>query len=181
MQTVIALLRGINVGGNNKLPMADLTDLLAELGLRHIQTYIQSGNVLFQSGDPDLARLADQISRLVGERCGFTPSVLLLTVPALTAAAARNPFPAAAAEPKSLHLYFLAATPENPDLAGMESIKAPTEQFRLIGDVLYLHAPDGIGRSKLAAKAEKLLGVAATARNWRTVSKLLDMAGQADA
>ncbi len=181
MQTIIALLRGINVGGKNRLRMADLTDLLAELGLRHIQTYIQSGNVLFQSEDPDLAHLADQISRLVGDRCGFTPSVLLLTAQALTEAAAHNPFPAAEAEPKSLHLFFLATAPTNPDLAEMARIKTPTEQFSLLGNVFYLHAPDGIGRSKLAAKAEKLLGVNATARNWNTVAKLISMTANAEA
>lgn len=175
MQTIIALFRGINVGGKNRLRMADLTDLLADLGLRHIQTYIQSGNVLFQSEDPDLAHLADQISRLVGERCGFIPSVLLLTAQALTEAAAQNPFPAGEAEPKSLHLFFLASAPTAPDLAALESIKTATEQFRLVGNVFYLYAPDGVGRSKLAANVEKLLGVEATARNWNTVSKLVEM------
>ena len=175
MHTMIALFRGINVGGNNKLRMADLSDLLAELGLRQVRTYIQSGNVVFQSDDQNLTDLSQQISRKVGDRYGFTPYVLLLDPQALTEAAAKNPFPAGEAEPKSLHLFFLASIPTEPDLAALESIKIPTEQFKLMGKVFYLHAPDGVGRSKLAAKAEKLLGVEVTARNWNTVVKLIAM------
>ena len=90
-------------------------------------------------------------------------------------AIAHNPFPEAEAEPKSLHFYFLADLPKVPNLAAIEQAKAPSEAFQLIGQVFYLHAPDGIGRSKLAASAEKKLGVATTARNWRTVQKLQTM------
>ncbi len=175
MQTIIALFRGINVGGNNKLRMADLSKLLEELGLRQVKTYIQSGNIVFQSDDQNLSDLSQQISRTVGERFGFTPYVLLLDHQALAKAAAQNPFSAAQAEPKSLHFFFMATVPTDPDLTTLESIKTPTEQFKLIDKVFYLHAPDGVGRSKLAAKAEKLLGVEATARNWNTVAKLIEM------
>jgi uncharacterized protein (DUF1697 family) len=84
-----------------------------------------------------------------------------------------NPFPEAESEPKTLHLYFLASTPQNPDLQTLDSIKQANEQFKLIDNVFYLYAPDGIGRSKLAARVEKALGVAATARNWRTVCKIM--------
>jgi len=91
-------------------------------------------------------------------------------------AMASNPFPAAESEPKTLHLYFLASAPQNPDLKMLDSLKKADEQFKLIDNVFYLHTPDGIGRSKLAERAEKALGVAATARNWRTVSKIMAMA-----
>jgi uncharacterized protein (DUF1697 family) len=87
-----------------------------------------------------------------------------------------NPFPDAESEPSRLHLFFLAAAPENPDLDLIEALRAETERFALTGDVAYLHAPDGIGRSKLAARMERALGIAATARNWRTVGKVLEMA-----
>ncbi len=81
-------------------------------------------------------------------------------------------------EPKTLHLYFLAVTPERPDLDALERIKGERERFVLVDGVFYLHAPEGIGRSKLAANAEKLLGIPATARNWRTVGKVMEMADQ---
>jgi uncharacterized protein (DUF1697 family) len=89
---------------------------------------------------------------------------------------ANNPFPEAEAEPSTLHLGFLASTPKSPDLKKLASIKTETERFQLIEDVFYLHAPEGVGRSKLAASSEKLLGVSMTDRNWRTVCKLREMA-----
>jgi uncharacterized protein (DUF1697 family) len=96
----------------------------------------------------------------------------------LAQAMASNPFPEAESEPKTLHLYFLASTPQNPDLQTLDSLKQDNEQFELIDNVFYLYAPDGIGRSKLAERAGKALGVAGTARNYRTVSKIMDMAKQ---
>ena len=86
-----------------------------------------------------------------------------------------NPFPEAASEPKSLHFCFLASSPRSPDIDALTAAQTRTERFRLIGQVLYLHTPDGIGRSKLAATVEKALGVTVTARNWRTVDSLREM------
>lgn len=176
MNTIIALLRGINVGGRNKLPMRELTQLLESLGLANVKTYIQSGNVVFQSERNDLAALADEIGAAVDQSHGFKPRILLLELADLEAAVAQNPYLQATEAPKTLHLYFLEAAPTQPDLAKLNELKTEREQFELIDTVFYLHAPDGIGRSKLAEKVEKALGVAATARNWRTVSKVLEMA-----
>lgn len=173
MHTIIALLRGINVGGRNKLPMRELKAMLAEIGLLEVQTYIQSGNVVFQTDRTDLSNLAAEIGTAVGERHGFVPKILLLRLAELATAVSHNPFPTAEENHKTLHFYFLESIPANPDLALLESLKTESEQFALIGTVFYLHAPDGIGRSKLAEKVERALGVAATARNWRTVSKML--------
>jgi uncharacterized protein (DUF1697 family) len=175
MDTIIALLRGINVGGHNKLPMKELKTLLEGLGLASVQTYIQSGNVVFQTERADLPILAKQIGAAIGERHGFVPQIMLLRLVALETAVAHNPFPATGEQHKTLHFYFLASTPANPDLASLEAIKTDSEQFALIDTVFYLHAPEGIGRSKLAEKVERALGVAATARNWRTVSTILGM------
>jgi uncharacterized protein (DUF1697 family) len=175
MNTIIALLRGINVGGHNKLPMKELKAVLAKLGLTNVQTYIQSGNVVFQTSRANLPVLADEIGTAVGESQGFVPRIMLLRLADLATAVARNPFPATDAQHKTLHFYFLESAPANPDLAGLVSLKSDSEQFELIDKVFYLHAPDGIGRSKLAAKVEKALGVPATARNWRTVGKLVEM------
>lgn len=175
MDTFIALLRGINVGGHNKLPMRDLAALLAEMGLANVQTYIQSGNVVFQSERIDRSELVQQLGAAIEESHGFRPQVMLLRLVDLETAVSRNPFPEATDDHKTLHFYFLESIPPNPNLSLLESLKAEREQFQLIDTVFYLHAPDGIGRSKLAAKVEKALGVATTARNWRTVSKLVEM------
>lgn len=175
METIIALLRGINVGGHNKLPMRDLAALLAEMGLVNVQTYIQSGNVVLQTERTNLPELAQEISAAIGKRHGFRPQVMLLRLVDLQTAVTHNPFPAAQANHKTLHFYFLESVPATPDLAALEALKTDTEQFQLIDKVFYLHVPDGMGRSKLAAKVEKALGVATTARNWRTVSKMLAM------
>ncbi|MFN8454977.1 MAG: DUF1697 domain-containing protein, partial [Anaerolineae bacterium] len=170
------LLRGINVGGNNILPMRELAALLEGLGLSQVKTYIQSGNVVFQSEHQNSKELAQTISAAIGQRYGFSPHILLLDLPAFQAAMTANPFPEAEPEPKTLHLFFLAEIPPNPDLAILDRLKGENEHYRLINKVFYLYTPDGIGRSKLAEKAEKALGVAATARNWRTVSTLMSMA-----
>jgi uncharacterized protein (DUF1697 family) len=179
MTTWIALLRGINVGGNNILPMAELRSDLEALKLINVRTYIQSGNVVFDSpadsGEDLAARLGDQIE----ERHGFRPNIVLLRREELEAAVQANPYPEAAAEPKTLHFSFLAEPAAAPDLAALDALKSPTERYALTGQVFYLHAPDGIGRSRLAAKVERHLGVSATARNYRTVDRLLSMAAPA--
>ncbi|MCA9929921.1 MAG: DUF1697 domain-containing protein [Anaerolineales bacterium] len=175
MNIFVALLRGINVGGRNKLPMRELVQILESLGLSNVKTYIQSGNAIFQTPRTGQTKLAEDISTTIGQSHGFTPHVLLLSLDELKTAVSQNPFPEAADAPKTLHLYFLTSAPAQPDLTTLESLKTAREQFQLINNVFYLYAPDGIGRSKLAERVERALGVAATARNWRTVSKVLEM------
>jgi uncharacterized protein (DUF1697 family) len=176
MKTFFALFRGINVGGNNILPMKKLTVLFEELGFINVITYIQSGNVLFHSKAKDSSGFSKKISSGVKKQFGFEPWILILEISELVKAIESNPFPESESEPKSLHLFFLSSLPKNPDLKKIESIKGEKERFKLENNVFYLHAPDGIGRSKLAASIEKLLGVPITGRNWRTVSTLLEMA-----
>lgn len=178
MKTYIALFRGINVGGNNLLPMKELRALLEKLDAENVKTYIQSGNAVFQHATKDVDQLAERISVAIKESYGFAPRVLLLDIAAIEKAAALNPFPEADAEPKTLHLYFLTASPQNPDIALLDSLKQDKEQYKLMDNVFYLYAPDGIGRSKLAERVEKALGVAVTARNWRTVGKIMEMASE---
>ncbi|HUF90702.1 MAG TPA: DUF1697 domain-containing protein, partial [Gemmatimonadota bacterium] len=110
---------------------------------------------------------------------GFRPRVLLLGGDRLLEAIEANPFPEADAEPRSLHLFFLAEPPPSPDLESLAEVAVASERFHLERDVFYLHAPEGFGRSKLAARVERYLGVAATARNWRTVRKLQEMVEEA--
>ncbi len=175
MKTCIALLRGINVGGKNRLPMKDLVAILEGLGLRNVRTYIQSGNVVFEGGEAPGA-LSQRIGERIHEAQGFEPAVMILTCAELEAAIGENPFPDAVDDPKTLHVGFLDAAPPDPDLARLEALRADSERFRLIDQRFYLHAPDGIGRSKLSAGAEKALGVPMTGRNWRTVMKLMELA-----
>lgn len=176
MPTYIALLRGVNVGGANKLPMRPFAESLAELGLQDVKTYIQSGNVVFRSEQADRAALAQAITGAIHAGFGFAPYVLLLTVEELAAALAANPFPEGEAEPKTLHLFFMDAPPRNVDASALDHAKAPDERYQLIDRVFYLHAPSGIGRSKLAETAGKGWGVNITARNWRTASEVLALA-----
>ncbi len=176
MKTFIALFRGINVGGKNILPMKELVSILEELGAQNVQTYIQSGNAIFKIAEDYTARLSEQIQNEINRQRGFAPQVLLLTPAELKKAMTNNPFPEAKSDPGHLHLGFLSATPAKPDLAKLDQLKIGSEEYRLIGQVFYLHAPEGVGRSKLAAGCEKCLGVPMTDRNWSTVCKLSEMA-----
>jgi len=170
----VALLRGINVGGKNILPMQDLREILAELGCEGTKTYIQSGNVVFKSKQKSDA-LAKHISRAVEKRFGFEPSVLVISATTFAAIAGANPYAAKAAEQKHVHTYFLADPADDPDMQRMHGRKTSTEEFMLTDKALFFHAPDGIARSKLAKELERHLGVGATGRNQRTVEKLQAM------
>jgi uncharacterized protein (DUF1697 family) len=175
MRTFIALLRGINVGGRNKLPMTELRSLMESVGLENISTYIQSGNVVFQAPCSVDSDFAVEVEGAIEERHGFRPEVTLLDSVAFGEAISENPFPEGESDPKSLHLVFLSVISPSPDFDALESLRQPSERFELKGKVFYLHAPDGIGRSKLAARIERSLGVSGTSRNWRTVLKLQEM------
>jgi uncharacterized protein (DUF1697 family) len=158
--------------------MKELVAILESIGTRNAKTYVQSGNAVFQSSERDFSKLSKKLAAEIKTRRGFEPRVLILGLDAIEKAIAQNPFPEAEADPISLHLGFLASIPKNPDIDKLDSLKKRTERFRLIGSVFYLHAPEGIGRSKLAASSEKLLGVTMTDRNWRTVCKIREMASE---
>jgi uncharacterized protein (DUF1697 family) len=177
MNTYIALFRGINVGGKNILPMKDLVKILEDLGCEEIQTYIQSGNVVFRINQGNANKIAEEISLKILEKYSFEPKVWLLKSDDLHAAIDNNPFETK--DGKALHFFFLASHPESPDLGHLAAIKSDSEKFKLVENVFYLYAPDGIGRSKLAAKVERYLGVPVTARNWNTISKLDSMVKKA--
>ena len=175
MTTWIAFFRGINVGGAHSLPMKQLAIALEAEGLKDVRTYIQSGNAVFGRPKTTAPKLATLIAACVRKEFGFEPRVLVLQADELASAARGNPFPQADDDPKSLHLFFLERAPKNADMTALNALKAPTEAFALKGKVFYLHTPAGFGKSKLAERAEKLLGVPATARNWRTVCAVLEM------
>ncbi len=175
MPTWIGLFRGINVTGNNRLPMAQLKSELEALAFQNVRTYIQSGNVVFESPSKSMSSLGTKISDRIEEQFGFRPHLLLLGRDDLLAAIAANPFPKAVTAPQSLHFFFLAEPPLQANTEALDAIRLPTEKFKITNRVFYLLAPDGIGRSKLAANAEKHLGVVTTARNYRTVDSLQSM------
>ena len=157
--------------------MKELVGMLEGIGARNVKTYIQSGNAVFQNARKNAAQLAKQLTAEIKKRRGIEPRTLVLSLEALKKAVADNPFPDAEADPGGLHLGFLFSRPIQADLEKISSLKKGSERFQLIDAVYYLHAPEGVGRSKLAANAEKLLGVPVTDRNWRTVCKVLEMAG----
>jgi uncharacterized protein (DUF1697 family) len=175
MSIWIGFLRGINVGGRNILPMKELKRLLGGLGCEHVATYIQSGNVVFRHAESRSNLIELKIREAVKSAFGFEPHILLLRPERLNTAIARNPFPDATQKPKTLHLYFLSEKVPAFDRNRLNGLKGENEEFRLIDRVFYLHAPDGIGRSKLASKVEKILGVPATARNWTSVEKVMQL------
>ncbi|MFF6988715.1 DUF1697 domain-containing protein [Streptomyces sp. NPDC010273] len=176
--TYAALLRGINVGGNKKLPMADLRTLLESLGLDGVRTYLQSGQAVFTSGHGDEESLAADIARAIEERFGFTVGVVVRDHAYLAAIVADCPFPAAELEGKQLHVTYYSVPLADDRFAGLDQAAFLPEEFRLGDRALYLYAPDGLGRSKLAAELSRprlSKGAVATTRNWNTVVKLAEM------
>jgi len=167
MNTYLALFRGINVGGHNRIPMKELREIIEACGYRDVETYIQSGNVLFSSAPTKAKEFPGEVAAALQKHCGLEPEIFVLGTQELDQAIEANPF--RGVEPSSLHFYFLSDDPQEFDLSGVIS---PSEQFELMGKVFYLHAPDGIGRSKLVARLEKLLGVLATGRNGKTLLAL---------
>lgn len=176
MQTWVALLRGINVGGNNLLPMQNLRVLLEDIGLRNARTYIQSGNCVFESDETDPEALSQQISDRIGLTFEFRPRVMVLTAQQLKRAVEKNPYPEAAMTPEFIHLYFLSQPAVDADLRVIQELKTPTEHITISKTVAYLYTPDGIGRSKLASQLERHLKVDVTARNLRSASKIAELA-----
>lgn len=170
----VALLRGINVGGHRPVPMAALREAFAGMGAARARTVVQSGNVVFDHARDasHAAALRETLELGLAAAFGFEIPVLLRDAGRFRAAAEANPFAADAAQPAHGHVWFLDGRATGADTAGLDRLKSPTERWHLDGDTFYLHAPDGVGRSKLAAAAERLLGVAATARNLRTVESL---------
>ena len=172
----VALLRGINVGGNKKLTMADLRASMLALGYTEVATYIQSGNVVFTSSHGDPVQLGREIERAISQDTGLDVSVMVLSRDELAAVIEQNPFPEVASRPTELHATFLSAPPAVGALDHIDLHQFEPDECRVQGRVMYLRCPNGLGRSKLAAYPwERRLGVRATSRNWNTVTKLLGM------
>lgn len=177
MTTWIVLLRGINVGGANRLAMADLRELVATLGHTEVSTYIQSGNIVLKSSQSDRQALATEICDGIASSFGLVVSAVLRTQPELRAALAANPFTDAQDGTRVL-ITFLSEVPPDGAIALLEPGRFQPDRFELVGSELYCHYPDGAGRSKMTLDYfEKRLRVRGTARNLNTVAKLIELSG----
>ncbi|MEU9299600.1 DUF1697 domain-containing protein [Streptomyces sp. NPDC048269] len=173
-----ALLRGINVGGSKKVPMAELRSVLEGLGHGDVQTYLQSGNAVFSSTKKDPTALARELAAAIEAHFGFPVACLVMDGAYLRAVAGACPFPAAELEGKQLHATFLSAQPGPERFAAIDGAAYLPEEYRIGDRVIYLYAPKGLGRSELAPallKPSVLKGIDATSRNWNTVAKLVEL------
>jgi uncharacterized protein (DUF1697 family) len=172
----VALLRGINVGGKNKLPMADLARIFTEAGGSDVRTFIQSGNVVFAASPKLAGRIAAIVSREITGSFGLRVPIVLRGADELREAVARNPFLKKGIDPDWLHVGFLAEAPDKAHAASLDPERSPGDSFVLRGREIYLHVPNGMARTKLTnAWLDSKLATTSTFRNWRTVLKLLEM------
>lgn len=178
MNTHIALLRGINVGGHNKIPMKALQALCLALGHSDVVTHIQSGNVVFRNPSADGAALAAGLQRGIAEALDLDVAVLLRSGAEMAAVVARNPFLAKGLDTSRLHVVFLAEAPSAAAVAGLDPQRSPPDAFAVADRHVYLHLPDGAAKTRLGIDYfERKLVTRATARNWNTVAKLCELAG----
>ena len=175
MPAYVSLLRAVNVGGRRSVPMAPLRALYESLGFVNVQSYVQSGNVVFEAKG-SAASLRGKIEKAIAREFGIDVDVALRTATELRKIVAANPYVTTKADLKQLHVTFLVATPDAAARTAVGALAYPPDEFVLLGSELYLRTPNGIGRTKLNFTAiEKVLGPATT-RNWNTVTKLLAMA-----
>jgi uncharacterized protein (DUF1697 family) len=182
MQTYISLLRAINVLGKHPIKMKDLKQLYEKLGFTQVQTYIQSGNVVFKSDSNNKSLLAVSITKAIREEYGYEVPVLVLDKAHLERVVNANPFTKQFSKDISfLHLTFLAGTPGQVDEEELRARLSGQEEMALTGEAVYLYCPHGYGRFRLDNNyLERKLGVRATSRNWKTTLKLLEMASMQD-
>ncbi len=176
--TYIALLRGLNVGGKNRLDMKSLAAAFEGCGARRVRTYIQSGNVVFDAAPTKAKALGGAVAEALRELHGLDVPVVLRTHDELRTAIAANPFRRhGEAEQKAWHVTFLAELPSKERAAALDPQRSPGDEFKLVGKELFLRCPAGYGRTKLTpAYVDKVLGTLGTVRNWATVLALAELA-----
>jgi uncharacterized protein (DUF1697 family) len=183
MTVIISMLRGINVGGHNRIKMEPLRALYESLGLRDVETYVQSGNVVFRTKEPNVDALPKRIEDAIERSFGFRPTVIVRTTSGLREAIAKNPFAGRPGiEPGKLLVTFLSSHPLPEHRDKVLAIKADPEELRIDGRELYIYYPNGMGRPKAPwTSIEKALKTSGTGRNWNTVTKLLEIAERLEA
>lgn len=173
----VALLRAVNVGGRNRLPMSDLVAMFEEAGCREVRTYIASGNVVYSATRACAERVPRAVARAIKERFGFESPVIVRTGAEMAAAAREHPHADGAAAEKLLHVMFLEGTPAPERIRALDPRRSPGDEFEVRGREVYVRYAQGAGETKLTNTClEKALGTAGTMRNWRTVRKLAEMA-----
>ncbi len=173
----VALLRGINVGGKNKLPMKDLAGVFEEAGCGGVTTYIQSGNIVFDAPSSLVERLPADLARRIERGFGLRVPVVLRAAHELLRVTRDNPFLGRGADEDALHVMFLADVPSASAVSSLDANRSPPDELAVVGREIYLRCPHGLGRSKLTnAYFDAKLGTTSTCRNWRTVLKLLELA-----
>lgn len=173
----VALLRGINVGGRNKLPMKRLAAIFEGAGCSAVRTYIQSGNVVYEADAALARRVPDLVSGAIARALGLEVPVVTRTAAELARVVDRNPFLADGAGEAALHVAFLAARPSAARVRALDPARSPGDGFAVVGREVYLHLPNGVARLKLTnAWLDSALATVSTARNWRTTRKLLELA-----
>ena len=173
MPKQIALLRGINVGGKNKIKMAELREQLEADTLKNVTTYIQSGNIIFNSTATP-ASLEKKISRIIKSKFGFDIPVLVFPLKRLQRLVKENPF--AKKQIEHVAVTLLNKKPTKQDIAAIKDLDFGNDQFQITGDNIFLHCPNGFSRTKLTNNFfEQKLNVTATTRNWKTINKLIEL------
>ena len=176
MPNYVALLRGINVGGHQKIRMSDLRGLMEGLGHESVQTYLQSGNAVFRTGRKSDASLAAAMEKAIAAELGLTVTVLVRSAAELAGVVDAMPYGGRGADAKQLHVAFLSAAPSAGAVKKLDAAQFAPDELEIAGREVYLHYPNGYGRTKLTnAVLERRLGVDATTRNWRTVTKLAEL------
>ena len=172
----VALLRGINVGGNNMLPMKDLAAMFTRAGGISVQTYIQSGNVVFRADREISTRIPAAVAKAITARTKLQIPIVTRSASELRQIAQNNPFARRGVDTDKLHVVFLAAAPGRAAAQALDPQRSPPDEFIVRGAEIYLHCPNGYGRSKLSnAYFDAKLNTVSTVRNWRTVLKLLEL------
>lgn len=181
MTTMICLLRAVNVGGHAIIKMEALRAMCESAGLCDVKTYVQSGNIVFRSDEPNPARLAKKIGDALERKFGVRPEVILRTTSEMRGVIARNPFARRRGiEPNKLQVMFLSSELPADAREAAVAIKVGPEEVHCNGRELYIYFPEGMGQSKLPPKLAKVLKNSGTTRNWNTVTKLLQMAEALD-
>jgi uncharacterized protein (DUF1697 family) len=179
MTSYISMLRGINVGGQKKINMEALRSVYAGLGLTNVRSYVQSGNVVFDSAEQETAALAGRIEAQIEQSFGFAVLVFVRGVPDFQRVLAGNSFLKAHADPSKLHVTFLYSPPSQAALSSLPIPGADGDQFWFGEQAVYLYCPNGYGKTRFSNDFfERKLSVPATTRNWNTVNTLFQLAHQ---
>jgi uncharacterized protein (DUF1697 family) len=174
----VALLRGVNVGGKNLLPMQDLTSLFLDAGCRDVRTFLQSGNVLFRAGSGDADRRIERVESAIRAKFGFAAPIILRRVRDLERVERNNPYRQSGADPKALHVVFLREQPSAAAVAALDPNRSVPDSFVIEDREIYLRLSKGVAGTRLTNQYfDSVLKTVSTVRGWSTVLKLLTLAG----